>query len=173
MCPSSILSHRLHRFTNSSGISRAGVRMCSKRSSGVARQKLEMSVVQHRAFFVDTTLFHEILLVAASAVLVVTSPGKSMRFPPAVIPTQCGSFFCGRQSTTMHACASVWSFGMSMICLCVTKNRQSVPFVTPSIPCDSRSSSLLMASPHSFLVAGFLHEFLQFCGLPVIGPKTM
>ncbi len=42
------------------------------------------------------TLFHKILVVVKSAVRVVSSPGYSMRLPPAVRRTLLGSAFCGR-----------------------------------------------------------------------------
>ena len=49
------------------------------------------------------TLFHIILVVVMSAVLVVSSPGHLIRLPPAVILTLLGSDFCGLISTTMRA----------------------------------------------------------------------
>ena len=48
------------------------------------------------ALMVLMILFHSILEVVISAVLVMSSPGQFMRLPPAVILTQLGSTFCGR-----------------------------------------------------------------------------
>ena len=55
------------------------------------------------ALIVLIILFHNLFDVVRSAVLVVSSPGYSMRLPPAVIQTRLGSFFCGQSSTTMFA----------------------------------------------------------------------
>ena len=53
------------------------------------------------------TLFHIILLVVMSAVLVVSLPGHLIRLPPAVMRTLLGSDFCGQKSTTMRAYVGV------------------------------------------------------------------
>ena len=48
------------------------------------------------AFFVLNMLFHKSFDVVMSAVLVVNSPGYTIRLPPAVILTLFGSSFYGR-----------------------------------------------------------------------------
>ena len=81
--PLCILSCSSYWFMNSAGIKLAFIFMYLNLSSGVAPGVL---IVE----------FQRILDVVRSAVLVVSSPGYSMRLPPTVIRTRLGSSFCGR-----------------------------------------------------------------------------
>ena len=53
-------------------------------SRGLLGYKLAMSAHMHFEFFVDNTLLNMRLTVMRSAVGVVTSPGKLIKFPPKV-----------------------------------------------------------------------------------------
>ena len=54
-----------------------------------------MSAHMNFAFFVDNTVLKMSLDVMRSAVGVVTSPGKLIKFPPTVSLVRCVSAFCG------------------------------------------------------------------------------
>ena len=78
------------------GNSDNGTRMYSSRSSSVHRCIFFMSTNICFALMVLMMLFHSILEVVRSTVLVVSLPGYLMRFMPAVILTRLGSVFCGQ-----------------------------------------------------------------------------
>ena len=60
-----------------------------------------MSAHMNFAFFVDNTLLKMSLAVMRSAVGVVTSPGKLIKFPPTVSLVRCVSAFYGLISATI------------------------------------------------------------------------
>ena len=79
----------------SAGIIYSGSFMYSYLFMGLFKYKLAMLAHMNFSFLTKITLLKIILSVAISAVNVVTSPGKLVRFPPTVSRVQRVSYFCG------------------------------------------------------------------------------
>ena len=93
------------------------------------------------------TLFHIILVVVMSAVLVVSSPGHLIRLPPAVMQTLLESDFCGQKSTTMRVYVGVFPSACIFCDLCVVHHKNAVlPFGLSLIVALGHASDLLSES---------------------------
>ena len=90
-----------------------------------------MSHPAYIAPYVEITVFICILKVVISAVFVVTFPGYSIQFPPAVSRTRIGSSLRGRTLTTMCEYLSVHPTGILFL---VIKQIVFVPFL--NFPAD-------------------------------------
>ena len=84
-----------------SGIMSSGSFIDSYMSMILLRQKLAMSAHMNFAVFVDNKLLKMSLVGMRSAVGVVTSPGKLIKFTPTASLVRCVSAFCGRILATI------------------------------------------------------------------------
>ena len=82
-------------YMNSYWTKFTGICMYSNRSRGVCRYMFLMSIVMNFANSVEMKILRRILVVNKSAVLVVSSSEKTIRFSPIVSLTLFGSDFCG------------------------------------------------------------------------------
>ena len=84
---------RFYCWMTSSGIISSGSFIYLYMFMGLLRYKLAMSAHMNLAFSVDNTMLKTSLAVMRSAVGVVTSPGKLIKFPSTVSLVQCVSSF--------------------------------------------------------------------------------
>ena len=121
------------------------------------------------AFFVDNKLLKMSLAVMRSAVGVVTSPGKLIKFPPIVSLVKCLSAFCGLISSTILPKITVLPAGT------LSLGMKKMVFVPDGIlvltPCSSRTISFANEY-HQMALGSPLIICLYYSDASVVGSIT-
>ena len=139
--------------------------MNSGLSIGVHRQKFYMSMMKYFAPGVDSTEFHNILIVGRSAVGLLASMRHTILSPPTVRRDLCFSILSGLYATTMrpYVTSFLLSAGMSDFMM---KVMVLVPGMS-RIPCARRPSLLAREVDHRSRSSGLLMRSLYSSFSPV------